>query len=114
MCSDFVMFGSKSKTIINTNNSSSYLVLVPGVDIRRVRACINDVPKIKIGKNQNQNWALIGRGSKTSRLRLFIFGKSLPNQRSPQGLRPDLMRDRKRRSKTKNGVFRSGIFRSEE
>ena len=38
MCSDFVMFGSKSKTIINTNNSSSYLVLVPGVDIRRVRA----------------------------------------------------------------------------
>ena len=29
-------------------------------------------------------------------------------------LRPDLMRDRKRRSKTKNGVFRSGIFRSEE
>ena len=29
-------------------------------------------------------------------------------------LRPDLIRDRKRRSKTKNGVFRSGIFRSEE
>ena len=26
------------------------------------------------------------------------------------GLRPDLMRDRKRRSKTKNGVFRSGFF----
>ena len=25
-------------------------------------------------------------------------------------LRPDLMRDRKRRSKTKNGVFRSGFF----
>ena len=31
-----------------------------------VRACINDILKIKIGKNQNQNWALIGRGSKTS------------------------------------------------
>ena len=31
-----------------------------------VRACVNDVPKIKIGKNQNQNWAPIGRGSKTS------------------------------------------------
>ena len=31
-----------------------------------LRACINDVPKIKIGKNQNQNWALIGRGPKTS------------------------------------------------
>ena len=27
-------------------------------------ACVNDVPKIKIGKNQNQNWALIGRGLK--------------------------------------------------
>ena len=26
------------------------------------------------------------------------------------GIRPDLMRDRKRRSKTKNGVFRSGFF----
>ena len=25
-----------------------------------LRACINDVPKINIGKNQNQNWALIG------------------------------------------------------
>ena len=25
-------------------------------------------------------------------------------------VRPDLMRDRKRRSKTKNGVFRSGFF----
>ena len=31
-----------------------------------LRACVNDVPKIKIGKNHNQNWALIGRGSKTS------------------------------------------------
>ena len=29
-----------------------------------VRACINDVLKIKIGKNQNQNWASIGRGLK--------------------------------------------------
>ena len=30
------------------------------------------------------------------------------------GLRPDLMRDRKRRSKTKNGVFRSGFFNREK
>ena len=51
-----------------------------------LRACINDVPKIKIGKNQNQNWTLIGQGSRTSRLRYLIFRKSLPNQRSPQGL----------------------------
>ena len=51
-----------------------------------IRACINDVRKIKIGIKQNQNWALIGRGRKTSRLRQFIFWKSLPNQRSPQGL----------------------------
>ena len=51
-----------------------------------MRACINDVPKIKIGKNQNQNWALSGRGFKTSRLRYVIFVKMLPNQRSPQGL----------------------------
>ena len=38
-----------------------------------------------------------------------VFGKSkLENQKSK--VRPDLMRDRKRRSKTKNGVFRSGFF----
>ena len=37
-------------------------------------------------KNQNQNWALIGRGSKTSRRRYLNFWKSLANQRSPQGL----------------------------
>ena len=30
-----------------------------------LRACTNDIPKIKIGKNQNQNWALIGQGPKT-------------------------------------------------
>ena len=29
-------------------------------------------------------------------------------------VRPDLMRDRKRRSKTKNGVFRSGFFDQKE
>ena len=49
---------------------------------------------MKIGKNQNQNWALIGRGSKTSRLRQFIFWKSLPNQRSPQGLLGQVLWDR--------------------
>ena len=54
--------------------------------LRLLRACINDVPEIRIGKSQNQNWALIGRGSKTSRLRYLIFRKSLPNQRSPRGL----------------------------
>ena len=31
------------------------------------RPCTNDLLGIKIGRNQNQNWALIGRGSKTSR-----------------------------------------------
>ena len=49
------------------------------------RPCINDFPKIKAGKNQNQNWALIGRGSKTSRRRYLFFWKSLASQRSPQG-----------------------------
>ena len=49
------------------------------------RACINDVRKIKIGKNQNQNWVLIGRGSKPPDYASLFFGKSLPNQRSPQG-----------------------------
>ena len=62
-----------------------------GGNVKTLRACINDVPKIKIGKNQNQNWALIGRGSKTSRLRCYlIFWKSLPNQRSQnRGCSPD-------------------------
>ena len=62
-----------------------------------VRACIDDVTKIKIGKNQNQNWALIGRGSKTFWLRQFNFWKSLANQRSPQGLILYKMKNQNRR-----------------
>ena len=69
------------------------------------RACINDVPKIKIGKNQNQNWALIGRGSKTSRLRQFIFWKSLPNQRSPQGLNVYFLENQNRRCSPDRRLF---------
>ena len=38
------------------------------------RACVNDVPKIKIGKNQNQNWALIGRGLKPPDYASLFFG----------------------------------------
>ena len=39
-----------------------------------VRACVNDVPKIKIGKNQNQNWTLIGRGLKPPDYASLFFG----------------------------------------
>ena len=57
-----------------------------------LRACVNDVPKIKIGKNQNRKKSKSKLGSdwsrfETSRLRQFIFRESLPNQRSPQGLK---------------------------
>ena len=56
-------------------------------------------------KSKNQNWALIGRGSKTSRLRYFIFWKMLSNLRNPQGL---LFKKKKK----KKGVFtRSKAFR---
>ena len=54
------------------NFTSAYYVRIESINIRRyierhhVRACVNDVPKIKIGKNQNKIWGLIGRGSKTS------------------------------------------------
>ena len=73
--------------------------------IRPLEACISDVPKIKVGKNKNKNWALICRGSKTSRLRYLIFWKMLSNQKSPQGLIF-------KKIKIKKGVFtRSKAFR---
>ena len=70
-----------------TVNSSSALRGQPLVYTRTsrekyrvIRAFINDVPKIRTGKNQNQNWALIGRGSKTPRLLYLIFWKTLSSQ----------------------------------
>ena len=48
--------------------------------------------------------------------RMQLFAPSAPAKKADfwfwatKNIRPDLMRDRKRRSKTKNGVFRSGFF----
>ena len=52
----------------------------------RVRACVNDVPKIKIGKNQNQNWALIGRGSKPPDYASLFFGNRCQTKKVPRDL----------------------------
>ena len=53
-------------TVSSLNSEYKYVVRFILPDSVFLRACANDVPKIKIGENQNQNWALIGRGSKTS------------------------------------------------
>ena len=49
-------------------------------------ACINDVPKIKIGKNQNQNWALIGRGLKPPDYASLFFGNRCQTKEVPRDL----------------------------
>ena len=51
-----------------------------------VRACINDVWKIKIGKNQNQNWVLIGRGSKPPDYASLFFGNRCLTKEVPRDL----------------------------
>ena len=51
-----------------------------------LRACINDVPKIKIGKNQNQNWALIGRGLKPPDYASLFFGNRCQTKEVPRDL----------------------------
>ena len=51
-----------------------------------VRACVNDVPKIKIGKNQNQNCALIGRGSKPPDHASLVFGNRCQTKEVPRDL----------------------------
>ena len=52
-----------------------------------LRACVNDVPKIKIGKNQNQNWALIGRGLKPPDYASLFFGNRCQTKEVPRDLR---------------------------
>ena len=49
-----------------------------------LRACINDVRKIKIGKNQNQNWVLIGRGSKPPDYASLFFGNCCQTKEVPR------------------------------
>ena len=51
-----------------------------------VGACINDVRKIKIGKNQNQNWVLIGRGSKPPDYANLFFGNRCQTKEVPRDL----------------------------
>ena len=52
-----------------------------------VRACINDVSKIKIGKNQNQNRALIGRGVlKPPDYASLFFGNRCQTKEVPRDL----------------------------
>ena len=51
-----------------------------------LRACVNDVPKIKIGKNQNQNWALIGRGLKPPDYASLFFGNRCQTKEVPRDL----------------------------
>ena len=51
-----------------------------------VRACVNDVPKTKIGKNQNQNWALIDRGSKPPDYASLFFGNRCQTKEVPRDL----------------------------
>ena len=51
-----------------------------------IRACINDVRKIKIGKNQNQNWVLIGRGSKPPDYASLFFGNRCQTKEVPRDL----------------------------
>ena len=53
---------------------------------RSVRACINDIRKIKIGKNQNQNWVLIGRGSKPPDYASLFFGNRCQTKEVPRDL----------------------------
>ena len=52
----------------------------------KLRACINDVRKIKIGKNQNQNWVLIGRGSKPPDYASLFFGNRCQTKEVPRDL----------------------------
>ena len=51
--------------------------------VNKPRPRINDVPKAKTGKKQNKNWALICRGSKTSRRRYLIFGNRWQTKEVP-------------------------------
>ena len=51
-----------------------------------IRAYINDVRKIKIGKNQNQNWVLIGRGSKPPDYASLFFGNRCQTKEVPRDL----------------------------
>ena len=51
-----------------------------------LRACVNDVPKIKIGKNQNQNWTLIGRGLKPPDYASLFFGNRCQTKEVPRDL----------------------------
>ena len=51
-----------------------------------LRACVNDVPKIKIGKNQNENWALIGRGLKPPDYASLFFGNRCQTKKVPRDL----------------------------
>ena len=51
-----------------------------------LRAFINDVRKIKIGKNQNQNWVLIGRGSKPPDYASLFFGNRCQTKEVPRDL----------------------------
>ena len=51
-----------------------------------LKACINDVRKIKIGKNQNQNWVLIGRGSKPPDYASLFFGNRCQTKEVPRDL----------------------------
>ena len=53
---------------------------------KKLRACVNDVPKIKIGKNQNQNWALIGRGLKPPDYASLFFGNRCQTKEVPRDL----------------------------
>ena len=56
------------------------------IEILSLRACINDVPKIKIGKKQNQNRALIGRGLSPPDYASLFFGNRCQTKEVPGDL----------------------------
>ena len=62
------------------------LIIIINLFYYVLRACINDVRKIKIGKNQNQNWVLIGRGSKPPDYASLFFGNRCQTKEVPRDL----------------------------
>ena len=74
-------------SLLISNFSLFFLVIVvPNTYLVLLRACVNDVPKIKIGKNQNQNWALIGRGLKPPDYASLFFGNRCQTKEVPRDL----------------------------
>ena len=75
-----------TRYVNNIGHQPSVRVWLSILLVVSLRACINDVRKIKIGKNQNQNWVLIGRGSKPPDYASLFFGNRCQTKEVPRDL----------------------------